>query len=109
MVVADHFEGEAFLSAFKKISIVFHDGLAIDPRGETASFVIIEASKSAGVDHFILSSVIQPIRTKLQTHEMRLGYELRSLSDKFSLISFLFSQGLKNTSLNLIWIIRSSR
>jgi len=33
---------------------------------------VIDAAKKAGVGHFILCSVLHPMRTKLITHELKL-------------------------------------
>ncbi|KAF8524143.1 hypothetical protein BU17DRAFT_43277 [Hysterangium stoloniferum] len=100
IVVTDHFEGASFTSAFDGISLVFHDGLAIDPKAGAASFAVIEASKSAGVDHFIFSSIIQPIRTKLHTHKMKLGIEEHLVESRLNYTILQPSQYMQNVALN---------
>ncbi|KIJ23653.1 hypothetical protein M422DRAFT_249632 [Sphaerobolus stellatus SS14] len=75
IVQIEHSEGAEFDAVFRDVSIVFHDGPAIHPQEEAMSIVIIDAAKAAGVDHFILCSVFQPMRTKLRTHQTKLRIE----------------------------------
>jgi nucleoside-diphosphate-sugar epimerase len=73
IVVADHFQGTAFESAFRNVSIVFHNGPAVHAQEGAMSLAVIDAAKEAGVRHFVLCSVFHPMRTKLQTHKVKLG------------------------------------
>lgn len=76
VVVADYFQGEAFESAFRGVSVVFHNGPAVHAQEEAASMAVIDAAKKAGVKHFILCSVFQAMRTKLHTHKVKLWYPI---------------------------------
>ena len=73
IVVADHFQGKEFESAFRGVSIVFHNGPAVHAQEEAMSIAVIDAAKETGVKHFVFCSVFQPIRTKLRTHKVKLG------------------------------------
>jgi nucleoside-diphosphate-sugar epimerase len=73
IVVADHFQGREFESAFRGVSIVFHNGPSVHAQEEAMSLAVIDAAKEAGVKHFVLCSVFHPMRTKLHTHKVKLG------------------------------------
>jgi nucleoside-diphosphate-sugar epimerase len=73
IVVADHFQGREFESAFRGVSIIFHNGPAVHAQEEAMSLAVIDAAKEAGIKHFVLCSVFHPMRTKLQTHKVKLG------------------------------------
>ncbi|KIJ46905.1 hypothetical protein M422DRAFT_29092 [Sphaerobolus stellatus SS14] len=75
IVVADHYEGATFAGAFEGIDYVFHDGLPVHPLEEGMGMSVIDTAKAAGVRHFIMLSVLQPVRIKLPTHKVKLGLE----------------------------------
>lgn len=75
IVVADHHESTIFTSAFDGMDLVFHDGLPIHPQEEAMSLAAIDVARTAGVKHFILLSVLQPVRMKLPTHKVKLNIE----------------------------------
>ena len=79
IVVADHFQGKEFESAFRGVSIVFHNGPTVHAQEEAMSLAVIDAAKEAGVRHFVLCSVFHPMRTKLHTHKVKLGYAIYML------------------------------
>jgi hypothetical protein len=72
IVVAETFQGREFGAIFRGISVVFHNGPTTQPYEECQSLAIIDAAKGAGVKHFILCSVLQPMRVKLQSHRIKL-------------------------------------
>jgi len=76
IVTVDRLDGRAFETAFRGASIVFHTGPLIDPQEEVTSIAMIDAAKVAGVGHFVLCSVLQPFRTKLQSHKSKLAYAI---------------------------------
>jgi uncharacterized protein YbjT (DUF2867 family) len=54
--------------ALVDIDIVFHIGPSMHPHEDAIGKLVINAAKSASISHFILSSVLHPIRTKLLNH-----------------------------------------
>lgn len=72
IALIDRYEGSSFQSSFKNVDVVFHSGTTLDPHDESSSIDVINAAKSAGVSHFILCSVLQPVRSKLYTHKAKL-------------------------------------
>ena len=59
IIVADHFQGRESESAFRGVSIVFHNGPAVHTQEEAMSIVVIDAAE-AGIKHFVLCSVFTP-------------------------------------------------
>lgn len=57
------------------IDIVFHIGPSMHPREDAIGKIVIDEAKHAGVSHFILSSVLHPIRTKLLNHRIKIAVE----------------------------------
>ncbi len=57
------------------IDIVFHIGPSMHPREDAIGKIVIDAAKSTGVSHFILSSVLHPVRTKLLNHRIKIAVE----------------------------------
>jgi len=61
--------------ALAGIDIVFHIGPSMHPREDGIGKIVIDEAKSAGVSHFILSSVLHPVRTKLLNHRIKIAVE----------------------------------
>jgi len=57
------------------IDIVFYIGPSMHPHEDAIGKIVINEAKSAGVSHFILSSVLHPIRTKLLNHRIKIAVE----------------------------------
>lgn len=74
IVVADDFHGQAFQSAFRGVSTVFHNGSNIHPQDWFLATAVIDMAKEARVRHFILCSVFHSIRTKIHVHKVKLTY-----------------------------------
>lgn len=72
IIIADEFHGQAFRSAFRGVSTVFHNGASIHPQEWFFAIATIDMAKEAGVKHFILCSVFHSIRTKLHVHKIKL-------------------------------------
>jgi uncharacterized protein YbjT (DUF2867 family) len=61
--------------ALVDIDIVFHIGPSMHPHEDAIGKLVIDAAKSAGISHFILSSVLYPFRTKLLNHRIKIAVE----------------------------------
>jgi len=97
IVAVEYFAGPIFISAFKGVSIVFHNGQALLPVDEAMGIAAIDAAKEAGVQHFVFASVLQPMRVKLGTHKMKLKFVHYNPK---AFASPDFELELKNTSSN---------
>ncbi|KIJ27596.1 hypothetical protein M422DRAFT_271199 [Sphaerobolus stellatus SS14] len=75
VVIIENITDPNLANAFQGISIVLHSGPLLDPKEEASSVAIIDMAKNAGVKHFILCSVLQPVRTKLHIHKAKLNIE----------------------------------
>jgi len=70
--------------ALEGINIVFHIGPSMHPHEDSIGKIIIDESKSARVQHFILSSVLHPIRTKLLNHRIKIAVEEYLIESRLS-------------------------
>jgi uncharacterized protein YbjT (DUF2867 family) len=61
--------------ALEGIDIVFHMAPSLHPCEDGIGKIVIAEAKSASVSHFILSSVLHPIRTKLVNHQIQIAVE----------------------------------
>ncbi|KIJ54053.1 hypothetical protein M422DRAFT_42320 [Sphaerobolus stellatus SS14] len=75
IVLADYMDEPTLAPAFKDVSLVVHNGPSIHQNEAAMAIGVIEAAKSAGVGHFILCSVLHPMRSKLVTHKLKLQVE----------------------------------
>lgn len=89
IVLVDYMDERTLMRAFHDVAIVVHNGPAvhqqeavrcplnavdqvIDKHRKAMATAVIDAAKHAGVRHFILCSVLHPMRTKLVTHKLKL-------------------------------------
>lgn len=101
IVVVDHYESKEYKLAFRGVDIVFNDGLLINVKEEAAGAATIDAAKEANVQHFILLSVLQPMRTKLQTHFSKLSIEEYLLESRLNYTILQPSHYMQNVDLPL--------
>ncbi|KZT07064.1 NAD-P-binding protein [Laetiporus sulphureus 93-53] len=70
-VIADYLEASTLPAAVQGVDVVFHNAPAFHPQETAMGIAIIEASKQAGVKHFVYCSVLHPILTKLLNHKVK--------------------------------------
>ncbi|CAF0818840.1 unnamed protein product [Adineta steineri] len=70
--------------ALEGVDIVFHIGPSLHPREDSIGKIIIDESKNARVSHFILSSVLHPVRTKLLNHRIKIVVEEYLIESRLS-------------------------
>ncbi|KIJ48062.1 hypothetical protein M422DRAFT_45506 [Sphaerobolus stellatus SS14] len=75
IVIVNHYESDEFFNAFQGMETVFHDGLNVHPNEAAMGVTAMDASRKHGVKHFILVSILHPLRRKLQTHLNKLTLE----------------------------------
>ena len=61
--------------AMEGIDTVFHVGPPMSVHESSIGISVIQAARKAGVKHFVLSSVLQPFRSKLLNHDVKLAVE----------------------------------
>jgi len=70
--------------ALEGVDVVFHIGPSMHPREDGIGKIIIDESKSACISHFILSSVLHPVRTKLLNHRIKIAVEEYLIESRLS-------------------------
>ena len=83
--------------ALVSIDIVFHVGPSLHPREDSIGKIIIDEAKSAGVSHFILSSVLHPVRTKLLNHRIKIAVEEYLIESRLSYTILQPAHYMQNT------------
>lgn len=61
--------------ALKGVSKVFHIGPPMHPEETEITRMLVDAAKSAGVEHFVYYSVMHPIRREVRHHRLKLDGE----------------------------------
>ncbi|WP_426517462.1 SDR family oxidoreductase [Diaminobutyricibacter sp. McL0618] len=80
VVVGDLAEPDVLARAVRGVELVYHVGPALSPSERAVGFAIIDAARSAGVRHFVMSSVLHAITTDLIQHEVKRDIEEHLLS-----------------------------
>lgn len=88
VVVGDLADADFVRRAVRGISSVYHVGPTLHPDERSIGHTMIDAARSAGVDHFVFSSVLHAITTDLIQHEIKRDLE-----------EYLLSSGLEFTIL----------
>ncbi|KAL6301298.1 hypothetical protein BKA93DRAFT_828411 [Sparassis latifolia] len=70
-VVGDYLEASTLPPTFKGVDIVFHNAPTFHPLETAMGITVINAAKTAGVQHFVYCSVLFPILTKLLNHKVK--------------------------------------
>jgi uncharacterized protein YbjT (DUF2867 family) len=72
---------QAFVSAaMESVQSVYHVGPTLHPSERAMGFAMIDAARTAGVKHFVFSSVLHAITTDLIQHEIKRDIEEHLLS-----------------------------
>ncbi len=80
IVVGDLSEPATAAQAVRGVNAVYHVGPTLHPRERDMGMVLVDASRAAGVRHFVFSSVLHAIITDLVQHEIKRDIEERLLS-----------------------------
>jgi len=75
VVVGDISEPAVLTQAVRGVDAVYHIGPTIHPRELDIGFALIDAARSEGVGHVVLSSVLHPFLTDLVQHEIKRDIE----------------------------------
>ncbi|KAF8583587.1 NAD(P)-binding protein [Ramaria rubella] len=75
IVVADYMDEATLTPVFRDVSVVIHNGPSVHQNEAVMAMSVIDAAKNAGVGHFLLCSVLHPMRSKLITHKLKLQVE----------------------------------
>ena len=80
-VIAGDLADAGFIeAAVRGVRSVYHIGPTLHPAERAMGIAIVEASKAAGVEHFVFSSVLHAITTDLIQHEIKRDIEEHLLS-----------------------------
>lgn len=80
VVVGDIAEPDIMAQAMRGADAVYHVGPTLHPQEREMGFAAIDAARSAGVRHFVFSSVLHAITTDLIQHEIKRDIEEHLLS-----------------------------
>ena len=80
VVVGDLAEPAVIARAVEGVDSVYHIGPTVHPAERAMGFAMIDAARTAGVGHFVLSSVLHAIATDLIQHEIKRDQEEHLLS-----------------------------
>ncbi len=80
VVVGDLSEPGTATRAVRGVDAVYHVGPTLHPRERDMGMVLVDASRAAGVRHFVFSSVLHAILTDLVQHEIKRDIEEHLLS-----------------------------
>jgi uncharacterized protein YbjT (DUF2867 family) len=75
VVIGDMADPSVVAKAMEGVSAVYHIGPSAHPLEREIGFNMVQAARRAGVQHFIYSSVLQPIITGLLQHERKRDIE----------------------------------
>lgn len=70
-VVGDLLNRDDIINAMENVHTVFHVGPPMSVHEPHIGVMVIQAAEKAGVEHFIFSSVLHPIRSKLLNHDVK--------------------------------------
>lgn len=74
-IVGDFLEQSTVDVALNNVNIVIHIGPAMHPQEAACGTIVIDAARRHGVQHFIFSSVLHPLRQKMLNHKVKLEVE----------------------------------
>jgi uncharacterized protein YbjT (DUF2867 family) len=80
VVVGDLADAAVLARAVDGVEKVYHVGPTLSPSERSVGFAIVDASRAAGVKHFVMSSVLHAITTDLIQHEVKRDIEEHLLS-----------------------------
>jgi uncharacterized protein YbjT (DUF2867 family) len=80
VVVGDLADSEVLERAVRGVDAIYHVGPTLSPSEREVGFAIIDAAVAAGVQHFVMSSVLHAITTDLLQHEVKRDIEEHLLS-----------------------------
>ena len=80
VVVGDITQPDVLARAMQGAEVVYHVGPTLHPQERAMGFSAIDAARSAGVRHFVFSSVLHAITTELIQHEIKRDIEEHLLS-----------------------------
>ena len=80
VVVGDLADSEVLERAVRDVDAIYHVGPTLSPSERNVGFAIIDAAVAAGVQHFVMSSVLHAITTDLIQHEVKRDIEEHLLS-----------------------------
>lgn len=75
VVVGDLSEPAVLRQAIRGVQKVYHVGPTLHPRERQMGLAVIDAARTEGVEHFVLSSVLHSIVTDLVQHEIKRDLE----------------------------------
>ncbi len=75
VIIGDACSPDDAFRALEGVHTVYHVGPSFHPREREMGFNMIEQAKRAGIEHFILSSVLHPILTGLPQHAIKRDIE----------------------------------
>ncbi|KZO94995.1 NAD-P-binding protein [Calocera viscosa TUFC12733] len=73
--VGDFLEQHTVDLAMKGVNMVIHIGPPMHPQEAACGTIVIDAARRHNVGHFILSSVLHPLRQKMLNHKVKLEVE----------------------------------
>jgi len=100
IVLADYMDERTLTPAFRNVSIVIHNGPSVHQQEAAMATAVVDAAKHAGVRHFILCSVLHPIRTKLVTHKLKLQVEEYLIESRMNYTILQPTHYMQNVSLS---------
>jgi uncharacterized protein YbjT (DUF2867 family) len=71
VVIGDLLVPADITRAVEGVDTIFHVGPPMSPHEHHIGVLVIKAAEKAGVQHFIFSSVLHPIRSKLLNHDIK--------------------------------------
>lgn len=77
VVVGDIADPSTWETALRDVRAVYHIGPRLHPREREIGMVAIDCARRAGVEHFVLSSVLHAIASELVQHEIKRDIEER--------------------------------
>jgi uncharacterized protein YbjT (DUF2867 family) len=80
VVAGDLAQPDVLARAVRGVTAIYHVGPTLSPSERTVGFAIIDAAVEAGVQHFVMSSVLHAITTDLVQHEVKRDIEEHLLS-----------------------------
>lgn len=80
LVVGDLSDAKVMAQAIEGVQKVYHVGPTLHPQERAMGLAIVDAARVAGVQHFVLSSVLHAITSALVQHEIKRDVEEHLLS-----------------------------
>jgi len=80
VVVGDLAESDVLARAVDGVDKIYYVGPTLSPSERAVGFAMVDAARSTGVSHFVMSSVLHAITTDLVQHEVKRDVEEHLLS-----------------------------